>query len=201
MVDPFADGQIMHLLSLRSGGRKRPFAVEMLASSQSCHPQLMVKRPPHADRDEVHVGMLDHFVRVGKSVGNSEMPGRFVCGFLAARADRRDLELRKRAQGRNVGIAPPAVAHACPNNANTDFFWRHDVSSLPPKPANPRRVLLLPAATEVSVNENQTYKFIQLSLSESQLGSKVVRLVGQHLQITGGSASIAHLRKLRRVLS
>ncbi|SRR6266404_402271 len=67
--------------------------------------------------------------------------------------------------------------------------------------SNPRRVLLLPAATEVSVNENQTYKFVQLSLSESQFGSKVIGFVGQHLQVTGGSASIAHLRKLRRVLS
>ncbi len=36
--------------------------------------------------------MLGHFVRVTESVGNSEMLGRFVCGFLAARADRRDLE-------------------------------------------------------------------------------------------------------------
>src|ERR1700720_5007177 len=73
MVDTFPDGQITHLLSLLSGGRKRPFAVEMLAGIQSGHPQLMVKRDPHADRDEVHVWMLDHFVRVGKSVGNSEM--------------------------------------------------------------------------------------------------------------------------------
>jgi len=96
---------ITHLLSLLGGGRKRPFAVEMLAGIQSGHPELMVKRHSHADRDEVHVGMLDHFVRVGKSVRNSEMLGRFVCGFLAARADRRDLELRKRAQGRHVGIA------------------------------------------------------------------------------------------------
>ena len=87
----------------------------------------MVKRHPHADRDEVHVWMLDHFVRVGKGVGNSEMFCRFVCGLLAARADRRDLELRKRAQGRNVGIAPPAAAHTCSNDANTDFFCRHDV--------------------------------------------------------------------------
>ena len=63
-------------------------------------------------------------------MGNSEMFGRFVCGFLAARADRRDLELRKRAQGRNVGIAPPAVAHTCSNDANADFFCRHDVFSL-----------------------------------------------------------------------
>jgi hypothetical protein len=46
------------------------------------------------------------FCKVGKSVRNSEMLGRFVCGFLAARADRHNLELRKRAQGRNVGIAP-----------------------------------------------------------------------------------------------
>jgi hypothetical protein len=68
--------------------------------------------------------MLDHFVRVGKSVGNPEVLGRFVCGFLAARADRRDLELRKRAQGRNVRIAPPAVEHICANDANTDFFRR-----------------------------------------------------------------------------
>src|SRR6202521_2055126 len=130
MVDPLTDSQITHLLSLLSGGRKRPFAVEMLAGIQSSHPQLMVRRHPHADRDEVHVWMLDHFVRVGKSVGNSEMLGRFVCGFLAARADRRNLELRKPAQGRNVGIAPPAVAHTCSNDANTDFFYRHDDFSL-----------------------------------------------------------------------
>ena len=70
--------------------------------------------------------MLDHFVRVGKSVGNSEMLGRFVCGFLAARANRRDLEIRKRAQGRDVGIARPAVAHTCSNDANTDSVCRHD---------------------------------------------------------------------------
>jgi hypothetical protein len=71
--------------------------------------------------------MLDHFVRVGKSVGNPEMLGRFVCRFLAARADRRDLELSKRAQGRNVGIAPPTVAHICSDDANADFFCRHGV--------------------------------------------------------------------------
>src|ERR1700682_4264424 len=129
MVDPLTDSQITHLLSLLSGGRKRPFAVEMLAGIQSSHPQLMVKRHPHADRDEVPVGMLDHFVRVGKGVGNSEMLGRFVCGFPAARADRRDLELTKRAQGRNVGIAPPAVAHTCSNDANTDFLRRHEALS------------------------------------------------------------------------
>jgi hypothetical protein len=35
--------------------------------------------------------MLDDFVRVGKSVRNREMLGRFVGGFLAARADRLDL--------------------------------------------------------------------------------------------------------------
>jgi hypothetical protein len=74
-------------------------------------------------------------------------------------------------------------------------------STLPRSQSNPRRVLLLPAATEVSVNENQTNKFVQLSLSESQLGGKVIGFVGQHLQVTGGSASIAHLRELRRVLS
>src|SRR6202521_1691892 len=130
MVDPLTDGQITHLLSMLGGGRKGPFAVEMLGGIQSGHPQLMVKRHADADRDEVHVWMLDHFVRVGKSVGNSEMLGRFVCGFLAARADRRDLELRKPAQGRNVGIAPPAVAHTCSNDANTDSFCRHDDFSL-----------------------------------------------------------------------
>jgi|ERR1700730_5352811 len=51
-----------------------------------------------------------------------------------------------------------------------------------------------------SVNANQTCKLIQLRLSESQLGIKVIGFVGQHLQVTGGPASIAHLRKLRRVL-
>jgi hypothetical protein len=62
-----------------------------------------------ADRDEVHLWMLDHFVRVSKRVGNSEMFGCFVSRFLAASADRRDLELRKR------------VAHTCSNDANTIF--------------------------------------------------------------------------------
>jgi hypothetical protein len=39
MVDPFADGQITHLLSLLLGsGRKRPFTAEMLAGIQSGHP-------------------------------------------------------------------------------------------------------------------------------------------------------------------
>src|ERR1700739_1042083 len=131
MMDPFAHGQITHLLSLLSRGRKRPFAVEMLPGIQSSHPQMMVKRYPHADRDKVHVWMLEHFERVGKIMGNSEMLGRFGCGFLPARADRRDLELRKHAQGRNVGIAPPAVAHTCSNDANTDFFYRHDVFKSP----------------------------------------------------------------------
>src|SRR5260221_3636445 len=108
MVDPFTASQITHLLSLLSGGRKRPFAVEMLAGIQSSHPQLMVKRHPHADRDEIHVGMLDHFVRVGKSVGNTEMLGRFVCGFLSARTDRPDFELKNRA-------SRPAYRHRAPS--------------------------------------------------------------------------------------
>src|SRR5258708_15432390 len=88
MADPFAGGQITHLLSLRGSGRKRPFGEEMLAGIQSGHPHLMVKRYADADRDEVHVGMLDHFIRVGKSVGDAEMLGRFVGSFLPARADR-----------------------------------------------------------------------------------------------------------------
>jgi hypothetical protein len=69
MVDPFTDGQITHLLSLLGSGRKRPFAVEVLAGIQSSHTQLMVKRHPHADRDEVYVWMLDHLARVGKGWG------------------------------------------------------------------------------------------------------------------------------------
>ena len=65
MVDPFADGQVTHLLSLLGSGRKRPFAVEMLAGIQSSYPQLMMKRHPHADRDKVDVGAL---VQIGKGV-------------------------------------------------------------------------------------------------------------------------------------
>jgi hypothetical protein len=63
------------------------------------------------------------------------MLGRFVCGFLSARADCRDLELRKRAQGRNVGIAPPQplriLAPMMPTRIHS--FCRHDVSSLQAK--------------------------------------------------------------------
>src|SRR5258707_7505128 len=29
-------------------------------------------------------------------------------------------------QGGNMDIAPPAVAHTCPNNANTDSLCRHN---------------------------------------------------------------------------
>jgi hypothetical protein len=48
---------------------------------------------------------------------------------------------------------------------------------------------------------DQSYKLIRLRLSDSQCGIKVIRFVGQHFQITGGSASIAYLRELRRILS
>ncbi len=65
----------------------------------------------------------------------------------------------------------------------------------------PSRCLLLPASTQISVNADQSHKLIQLSLSESQLGIKVIGFVGQHLQVAGGSASVAHLRKLCGVLS
>jgi hypothetical protein len=44
---------------------------------------------------------FDDHVEVWAGGPSSEMLGRFVNGFMAARADRRDLELRKRAQGRN----------------------------------------------------------------------------------------------------
>lgn len=77
-VAPFKDGQIRHPLSLLSGGSKRRFAIEMLAGVQSGHPQLMVKRHSHADRDEVHVGMLNHFARAGNGMGSPEMLDRFV---------------------------------------------------------------------------------------------------------------------------
>jgi len=61
-------------------------------------------------------------------------------------------------------------------------------------------LLFLPAPTEVSVNENQTHELIQLGLSESQLGVKIIGFIRQDLQVTGSSASIAHLRKVSRIL-
>jgi hypothetical protein len=39
----------------------------------------------------------------------------WTCGYEAAAF------VRTRAQGRNVGIAPPAVAHICSSDASTDF--------------------------------------------------------------------------------
>jgi hypothetical protein len=64
-----------------------------------------------------------------------------------------------------------------------------------------RDSLFLPASTEISVNADQAEKLIQLSLSESQLSIKIIGFVRQNLQVAGGAASIAHLRKLRCVLS
>jgi hypothetical protein len=125
MLDPFADGQITHLLSLLSGGRKRPFAVEMLAAILNADPpadgaKASARRQRRGPRRDA-----GPFCKGRQSVGKSEMLGRFICGFVAARADRRDLEIREHAQGRNVGIAPPAVAHICSDDANTDFLCRH----------------------------------------------------------------------------
>ncbi len=71
------------------------------------------------------------------------------------------------------------------------------ISSADKEKAGP---LLLPSSTQVSVNANQGYKLIQLGLSESQFGSKVIGFVGQHLQVTGGPAFITHLRKPGRIL-
>src|ERR1700675_4504934 len=58
---------------------------------------------------------------------------------------------------------------------------------------------LLPASAKVSVNANQSYKLIRLSLSESRFGIEVIGFIGQHLEITVGSASIVHLRQTCRI--
>jgi hypothetical protein len=125
MADPFTDGQITHLLSLLSGGRKRPFAVKMLAGIQSGHPHLIVKGHPHADTDEVHVGMPNHFVRVGKTVENREMLGRFVC-FSWRLVQTAVISNSGSARKAGVGITPPAIARICSNDPDTDLFSGHD---------------------------------------------------------------------------
>jgi hypothetical protein len=55
-----------------------------------------MKKNPHRDLSRRERQIMDVLYR----------RGRATAAFLAARADRRDLELRKPAQGRNVGIAP-----------------------------------------------------------------------------------------------
>src|ERR1700722_18126870 len=64
-----------------------------------------------------------------------------------------------------------------------------------------RYSLFLPAATEISVNANQTQEFIQSSLSKTQLRIEIIGFVRQHFQITCGAPSITGLRKPGRVLS
>jgi hypothetical protein len=88
----------------------------MLAGILSAHPRLMVKRYPHAGSDAVHVGMLEHFVGVGKSglAVSSAVSWRLVQTAVISNSGS--------AQGRNVGIAPPAVAQICSDDANTDFI-------------------------------------------------------------------------------
>jgi hypothetical protein len=60
---------------------------------------------------------------------------------------------------------------------------------------------VLPTASQVLIDLHQSYKLIRLRLWDSQCGIKVIRFVVQHFQITGGSASMACLRELRRILS
>ena len=102
----------------------------MLAGVQSRHPHLMVKRHAHADRDQVHVTVIDHLGGIGKGEWNAEVFRSLVRGFLTTGADRRDLEFGERLQGRDVGAATPAVTHVCADDPNTDFFSCHDAVSL-----------------------------------------------------------------------
>src|SRR5215472_14528585 len=68
------------------------------------------------------------------------------------------------------------------------------------QPLMPPCHLRLPASPEISVNFNQTHKFIELSLSQTQFGIEGIGLVGQNLQVAGSAAAVTQLRKPRRIL-
>ena len=59
---------------------------------------------------------------------------------------------------------------------------------------NSNRVSLLPTASQVLIDLDQSYKLIRLSLSQSQLGIEVIGFIGKHFEVTGSSTSITHLR-------
>jgi hypothetical protein len=62
-------------------------------------------------------------------------------------------------------------------------------SSLRSKDFNPNRVSLLPTASQVLIDLDQSYRLIRLSLSESQFGIKVIRFMwrphGSHRETYG----------------
>ena len=60
--------------------------------------------------------------------------------------------------------------------------------------------LLLPAAAESLIELNECEQFVGLRLRKIKLGGKVVGLVGENLEITGDSAFVANIGKVRGTL-
>ena len=84
--------------------------------------------------------MLRELFRVGKRQRNPEMPGRRLGQFLTGRADRRDLEFRKRLKSRDVSNRGKSPVRTGPDNSHADLAARrHDIplsigSTVPTRP-------------------------------------------------------------------
>src|ERR1700691_360899 len=61
-------------------------------------------------------------------------------------------------------------------------------------------VLLLPTAAQRLIELDQSNEFVRLGLRQPELSGKGIRLIGQHLQVIGGSGLETHLREPCRIL-
>ena len=62
-----------------------------------------------------------------------------------------------------------------------------------------RVYLFFPTAAETFVELDESQALVQLRLDKAEFGGKVIGVVGEDLQITGGAAGIAHLREARGI--
>ena len=125
MADPPNVRRIAHPDSLGGIATERPFTIDMLAGLDRGHHRAVMIGYLDADRDEIDIGMARELVRIGKRQRDPVMPRRRLGRFLARRAHRGDLELRQRAQRRDMGNRGKTPVGAGPDDPDANFAARH----------------------------------------------------------------------------
>ena len=85
----------------------------------------MVEGGLDADGDQVYVRMPDHLSVVVEGQAGAVVLRRLLRRLPAGGAHRRQLVLRERQQGRQVGLHAPAVVDIGPDNPHPYFIPRH----------------------------------------------------------------------------
>ena len=123
-----------HLFRLGQIRAQRPLAQHRLSGLQAGHDQIPVPGHPHADDDEVDLGIRGHVAEPVESPLGAERRGGRLGGVLVRGADRLQLIVGQSLEGGNVGVGAPAAAalcHGCAHDSDSNLV-RH--LNLPVRP-------------------------------------------------------------------